>query len=183
MPNVFDNIYLPTFLTQKNNTDPYHTVNCCAYSFAMLTDANTYGGCRITGAQVRALTNEPKPDPDSPGLNISQVMAVSHKLHLTIGSNLHGTHEVLFNSLALGRQFIVPGVAAAIPLALRDGDPNFVKSHMIFVGHLVPGKSAVLVGNPLDLKFREWPIAVLFAYWDAYAKIVGNHPYAYSQLT
>jgi hypothetical protein len=48
--------------------------NCTAFVAAMGAEFDS--GVRITGTQVRRESSEPKPDPQSPGLNLSQVRAV-----------------------------------------------------------------------------------------------------------
>lgn len=58
---------------QLRNGDPYGGVDCTAWSAAWLTDAHTTGKTRLTGTEVRANSNEPHPDPRSPGLTLPQV--------------------------------------------------------------------------------------------------------------
>lgn len=57
----------------------YGPFDCTANSAAMAIDYASCGTVRLTGAQVRAQSSEPKPDPDSPGLNLPQVAAVAAK--------------------------------------------------------------------------------------------------------
>jgi len=67
--------YLPdiTRYQQLLQGDPYGAFNCTAYAAAWITDAHTAGKTLLTGREVRAHTNEPVPDPNSPGLNLPQV--------------------------------------------------------------------------------------------------------------
>ena len=77
-------------MTQRVTTDPYWRVNCNAYSGAMLVVDSTLGGMTgITGKLIRSLSSEPVPDPDSPGLNIPQVLNVCRKLHVPM-TNMEG---------------------------------------------------------------------------------------------
>jgi hypothetical protein len=49
------------------------SVDCTAWGAAFRTDAHTKGGIKITGRSVRLHSDEPIPDPGSPGLNLGQV--------------------------------------------------------------------------------------------------------------
>lgn len=57
-------------------------IGCTDTSFAMFADATTMGGLKITEAQVRYMSGEATPDPQSPGLNIPQLVKVAKKLHI-----------------------------------------------------------------------------------------------------
>jgi hypothetical protein len=63
----------PARYQQLDNGDPYGPFDCTAWSAAYAYDAHTAGTHRTTGTKVRAESNEPKPDPRSPGLNLPQV--------------------------------------------------------------------------------------------------------------
>lgn len=72
--------YLPRFQKQLRSDDPYGGMNCTAYAAAMAGDFDTCGVTVLTGEQVRALSDEPHPDPASPGLNLAQVdAALNHR--------------------------------------------------------------------------------------------------------
>lgn len=58
-------------------TGPY---DCTAWTAAWLADAHSEGKVRLTGRQIRLASNEPVPDRDSPGLNLSQVDRALRKL-------------------------------------------------------------------------------------------------------
>src|SRR6187200_3295282 len=77
-------IYRAPHLTQRISSDPYWQFNCAAYALARATNAATLGGLKISGKEVRALSSEPVPDPNSPGLNNAQLVAVSKKLRVPI---------------------------------------------------------------------------------------------------
>lgn len=70
--------------------EKYGGVNCTAVATARAIDWATQGKTQVTGAMVRAQTNEPIPDPASPGLNLVQVAAAARHwsvfLDVRIGS-------------------------------------------------------------------------------------------------
>jgi len=59
----------------------YGATICTAVSASRVAFEATNGRVRTTGAAIRARTNEPKPDPKSPGLNLPQVVAVLENVH------------------------------------------------------------------------------------------------------
>ncbi len=65
--------YLPLYRGQLSSGDPYGGVNCTAWTASYAIDFATSGGLQPTGTTIRKLSNEPRPDPDSPGLNLAQV--------------------------------------------------------------------------------------------------------------
>ncbi len=73
LPHVLDYQQLPL-------GGPTGKYDCTAWMAAWLTDAHTSGATKITGRQVRLASNEPVPDPDSPGLNLGQVDTATRKL-------------------------------------------------------------------------------------------------------
>lgn len=70
--------------THQNQLGPdggkYGSTNCTACSAGMAGQAHTCGGLRYTGAQIRAASSEPIPDPRSPGLNLAQVDSALYRL-------------------------------------------------------------------------------------------------------
>lgn len=77
-------IYRAPHLRQLVSSDPYGKFNCTAVALARATNAATVGGLKISGKEVRALSNEPIPDPRSPGLSIPQIVTVSKKLRVPV---------------------------------------------------------------------------------------------------
>lgn len=57
-------------------------IGCTDTAFAMAVDAATLGGVIVTESQVRKLSTEPVPDPESPGLNLGQLVGVAGKLRI-----------------------------------------------------------------------------------------------------
>jgi hypothetical protein len=77
--------YRAADVRQINPSDPWGRYNCTAYSLARLLDYATLGGLvGVSGGLVRALSDEPTPDKGSPGLNIPQMVAVAHRLHVEL---------------------------------------------------------------------------------------------------
>lgn len=56
------------------------SVDCTAWGGALVTDAHTQGSIKLSGRQIRLNSNEPVPDPGSPGLNVTQVDAAIYRL-------------------------------------------------------------------------------------------------------
>jgi len=92
-------------MTQRVSTDPYWQYNCSAYSAAMLINDATLGGLLgITGRYVREHSSEPIPDPQSPGLNIQQIIGVSNRLRVQITDKTGRPWSELVAALEEGRR-------------------------------------------------------------------------------
>jgi hypothetical protein len=72
-----------TFIDAKGKRRLVGWTNCTAFVAAM--GAEFDAGIRLTGTQVRHESNEPVPDPNSPGLSLSQVGSVLRHHGVTIG--------------------------------------------------------------------------------------------------
>lgn len=124
--------YQPADRSQLNPNDPYGPTNCTSYSFARQVDYATLGGCIVSGALVRALSDEPKPDPKSPGLNLDQIVAVAHRLHVEFenrtGDGWAGVLAALRETDAKGRRkgrsVLLQLDAAVLPKAIRPWTPK-----------------------------------------------------------
>lgn len=139
-------IYIPRHQTQVNAADPNGRYNCTAYAAAMAIDAATLGGCVPSGANVRALSDEPVPSPQSPGLNVPQVCAVAARLHVTLTDRSgFGVQRLV--------EWVEAGHAAVVQVD-RTTLGNYLCSASIDVPHAVlvldfsPGRSS-LVFDPL----------------------------------
>ena len=64
---------------QLQSGDRYGGVGCAAYALAAGLNFDSCGAIVVSGARVRALTNEPVPDPQSPGLHHGQLRDVAAK--------------------------------------------------------------------------------------------------------
>lgn len=71
----------------------YGGFNCTAVSAARAAAHATCGVKNVTGAQIRALSDEPVPDPGSPGLNLPQVDAALGHLGVYLDTRI-GTRAV-----------------------------------------------------------------------------------------
>lgn len=63
----------PRAYLQLRHGDPYGGYNCTAWGAAFRVDAHSKGATKTTGIAVRSHSDEPRPDPSSPGLNLGQV--------------------------------------------------------------------------------------------------------------
>ena len=127
--------FTPTFAPQNPalSGDRYGWYNCAAYVGAYGASYGSCGAQHPTGAQVRALTNEPIPDPASPGLTTIQVRDALAKI---------GVPVTPFNRMAWsGVEALIDG-GAFVMLAVQysvirptaySGDPSFYGGHAIGV--------------------------------------------------
>ena len=76
-----------------------HLIGCTDTSFAMGADAATLGGLIVSEAQVRALSDEARPDPASPGLNLAQLDRVAWRLHVDFFNRTNDTFPDLLEEL------------------------------------------------------------------------------------
>lgn len=82
MPDTYPaRIYRPRHQRQRTLYNG-KLIGCTETSFAMGVDATTFGGCRVTESICRKLSGEWPPDPNSPGLNIPQLVTIARKLHV-----------------------------------------------------------------------------------------------------
>jgi hypothetical protein len=115
----------------------YGNVNCQACSAGMAGQADTCGALLFTGAQIRAATNEPIPDPESPGLTLTQVHAAIYKLsNGKIDLDVHtGYPFASFKSRVIaGDQAILNGARRALIEAGQGYGNGFAKNHAIECG-------------------------------------------------
>lgn len=149
-------IYRPKHRQQKLRYNGA-LIGCTDTSFAMGVDAVTFGGCLVNEAIVRGLSNEAHPDPNSPGLNQSQLVAVADKLHIEYEKRTGDSAANVRTYLDQNRRLVIQGMfpnSAGNPIphamlaqAVRDGqeDRN---------GHPISGW-AILVNDPLRT-VEEW---------------------------
>lgn len=138
--------YRPKFQAQLVSSDPNGKFNCSAYTAAMAIDYATVGNTVITGKQVRAESNEPKPDPSSPGLNLPQITAVAKKHEVLFGDNTGKTFQVVINSLIERRAVLLQGDSDQLGTDFNHG---FLGDHMLLVTELSPTLKSALIFNPL----------------------------------
>jgi hypothetical protein len=122
----------------------------------MYADAISMGAVRITGKQVRAMSNEPTPSPSSPGLNIKQLMAVAKKLHIPLYDRTGLSFDSMIGLIGGGRR----ALAQVSYLELgqhrcQSGDFG----HMILLQAI--NHDEVLGNDPLCSAARWYPIPVV----------------------
>lgn len=115
----------------------YGGANCTACAAGMTGESHTCGALRFTGAQVRAASNEPTPDPKSPGLNLAQVDSALY--HLSAGEIDLDTHyRYPFDSLEArlngGAQAILQGKRSVLVTRGEGHGNSFPGGHAITVG-------------------------------------------------
>jgi hypothetical protein len=115
----------------------YGGANCTACSAGMAGESDTCGADLFTGAKIRAASNEPIPDPTSPGLNLSQVHASLFDLsHGAI--DLDVRYGYPFDSYKVrlidGDQAILQGARKALVDAGQGYGNDFSRGHAIATG-------------------------------------------------
>lgn len=146
--------FRPRFQTQRLASDPHGPANCSAYCLAMGIEFATCGNLTITGRQVRAMTNEPNPDPGSPGLNIAQLVAVSVKLHCRITDQTGKAWSRLEGFVDAGMGCIVQGTGNALA---SYQDVPFTGPHAVLVTEQSVSNASMLVWNPLNKAYKVVP--------------------------
>lgn len=126
--------------------DPNGPVNCTAYSGAWLVDA---AGGKTTGRKVRAATDEPKPDPKSPGLNLPQVDAAIRKLTpFDFDTRLAYDNDLARKRIIDGQWAEVQVIRGILVDHQAGGTNPFRGGHAITV-HCDPGDGTPIIGDPL----------------------------------
>ena len=164
-------VYRPAHQRQLVATDPHGKVNCAAVGLAIALDRATLGGLRVTGRLVRALSNEPHPDPDSPGLYLPQLRTVAAILRVPLSMVLGASWGALLTSLRAGRAVLLPGTYGA--LGEWSCQPSFRGGHMIVVNH-VSGDGDLFIYDPLCSKAREVPAPIIREYAQSWGEHVGQ---------
>lgn len=175
-------IYRPKHQKQIVPSDPHGGVNCTPYSAAMAIDRATIGGCLVTGKYIRSHSDEPNPDPGSPGLNIGQVCDVAQAMGVDLVAEHSATFAKPLARLAENRGIVLAGDYDQ--MGQFSCQANFLKLHAIFVNNLNTPKTSLLVYDPLCQKYRYLPIAVIEAYAEKYAmQANGKLWYGYTRVT
>lgn len=69
---------------QLTSGDPWGSYNCAAHVLARELAFDTCGVVDVTGARIRQLSSEPRPDPRSPGLHHGQLRDVAAKFGVRV---------------------------------------------------------------------------------------------------
>jgi hypothetical protein len=95
-------------MTQRVPSDPHWRVNCTAYCAAMLINDSTLGGLYgVTGQAVRARSDEPNPDPGSPGLNIRQIVEVAGTFNVSLDDKTGEAWPTMMLGLKRGHRVLL----------------------------------------------------------------------------
>lgn len=111
-------------------------IGCTDTCMAMLVDAATLGGCIVTEKDVRELSNETRPDPASPGLNLVQLDAVARKLNVVFDNRAGDGWAALETALGKNQR-----VVAQLWYADMGGTPI---GHAYYVEKIVDGRARVV---------------------------------------
>lgn len=145
-------IYKPAHQYQlKPGSAPTGGVDCTAYATAVAIDRATLGGTLVTGKQVRQASDEPRPDPDSPGLNLPQVIQVAAKWHVELFDRRGAPWSAVMEALREGRGVVLQGDGAAFLGTPFVCQPGFRGGHAIFLNH-VTGDGDLYENDPLCRK-------------------------------
>lgn len=175
-------IYRPKHQKQINSGDVNGGVNCTPVSTAIAIDRATLGGCMVTGKYIRAHSDEPNPDPGSPGLNIGQVCDVAQDMGVRIIAEHSTTFAKPLARLAENRGIVLAGDYDQ--MGAFSCQANFLKLHAIYVNNLNTPKTSLLVYDPLCQKYRYIPIDVIERYAEKYATQAGGKLwYGYTRVT
>lgn len=166
-------VYRPAGQNQLTAGDPHGGSSCAAYAGAMLVDYATTGGLWISGADFRRLSDEPTPDPASPGLNLEQVCAVSRKLRVPFVNRTGQTWETLQASLRGYRGIHLSIWYEALPESLRVQKNPPVGGHSVAVT-AVDATGRLLVWDPLRGGPAWMSAAAVKAAAAAFAKRAGG---------
>lgn len=169
-------IYKPGFQRQIVATDKYGGVNCGAYSAAMAIDRATMGGLVVTGATVRRATNEPIPDPSSPGLNLPQLVNAAFGWHIELVNRSGAPWTAVLSALHEGRGLILQGDYDQVP-AEYSGQLSFKGDHAVYINHLSTDGMELWWMDPLHKAGGFYiPAAVAKAYAEKFARTVHVYP-------
>lgn len=128
-------------------------VDCTAWGGALVTDAHTEGRTQLSGRAIRLASDEPIPDPDSPGLNVGQVDAAIYRL--TNGKVNLDTRDPRTLTRSQVKSLIVDGRWANVAVKRSvliargyGGSSRFAGAHDITL-HARDTDNAPVIGDPL----------------------------------
>lgn len=169
-------IYKPAHQYQLGpGSGPTGGVDCTAYAAAVAIDRATLGGTKVTGRQVRLASTEPYPDPQSPGLNLPQVINVAFRWHVELVQRSGAPWASLIAALKAGRGVILQGDYDQIPPGF-SGQLSFNGDHAVYVNH-VTGDGDLYWQDPLRKSGPiEIPEAIARAYAEKLSRSWGLYP-------
>jgi len=167
-------VYKPRHQRQlAPGTGPTGRYDCTAYSAAMAIDRATLGGTEVSGKQVRLASNEPVPDPDSPGLNLSQIVAVAFRWHVELENRTGAPWSAVTAALREGRGVILQGDADQV--GAFNCQKGFAGNHAVYVNH-ISGDGDLYWQDPLCVAGKEIPEKIARAYAEKFARTAGRYP-------
>lgn len=111
-------------------------IGCTDTAFAMAIDGASEGAVMVTEAQVRALSNEAKPDPASPGLNLDQLVQVAKRLHVEFTNRSGDSWSTMLDELAQNAR-----VVAQLWYPVLGGGSI---GHAVYVERVKDGKARIV---------------------------------------
>ncbi len=157
-------LYRAPHLKQLVSSDPYGKYNCSAVCLARAVNAATLGGLKISGKEVRAMSDEPVPDPHSPGLNIQQLVNVSKKLRVPIIDRTGGTWAdvvAVLDTAGPGRRVIAQIEYAKLGTDRCQAGGDFGHALTLDAIRSRGGQSETLASDPLCSGLKWYRSAVI----------------------
>jgi hypothetical protein len=160
-------------MTQRVSSDPYWKYNCTAYCAAMMTNDATLGGLfGVTGSRFRQYSDEPIPQPGSPGLNIKQIAAVARdRYRVNLADRTGNNWDALMHELARGRRVLAQVEYASLG-NYRLGQPGGDFAHAILL--IQPTPNAIVCSDPLYSKSQSIPKSVINDAMADFAQTTGH---------
>lgn len=153
-------IYMP--IHQRQNAasgDPTWRYDCSAFCLAMYADAVTLGGLLTTARQVRLMSSEPVPDPESPGLNIPQLDVVAAKLRITLDDKQGHPWSEVISALQQGRRVLAQVDYKSLGNMRCQVGGDF--GHMMLLHYLGSSSGSMMATDPLCAAPKVYPSDVV----------------------
>jgi hypothetical protein len=146
---------------QGNPADADGFKSCGAYSFAVCTDAASLGGCVPTGHQVRALTDEPSPDWNDPGLTIPQLIAAVRRYGMVMEDRSGQKWAGVLADLRADRYLSISTLYSGLRPYTQQASADF--GHQVTIGRIDATGTSVMLYDPLSrAKTGRWvPLATV----------------------
>jgi len=172
--------YIPAFQYQLLISDPQGGYSCTAYAMAMAVDKSTYGGSRVTGRQIRALSTAPA----YVGLTLPQAIAAASRLYVPVTDESgSGTWVDVLSALRHGRGVVLQGDYDQIPDSY-SGQPSFDGNHALYIDYLHSSGSYLYVMDPLQRNGARWvPVAIMQKFAEKLARTTGIYPRLFYAVT
>jgi hypothetical protein len=135
---------------------PTSSYDCTAYTAAWCCEIYSCGADKYTGRQVRLASNEPVPDPRSPGLNFPQVDAAVYKLSrggVNLALEVGVSFDLARKQAIQGRRIGFQIKRQAIVSAGKGGPSTFSGGHA--VGAIYTPDGRLLYYDPLVPYYQE----------------------------